>query len=316
MSGLKELRRRQKTAMIIERMTGAMKMIARARYTSMQNEVRKNSGLTQGLEDLARSILAEMGHQKTVRPVTYTKEGPSDAPWLLVVMTSDSGLCGGFNQKLIKTALEWLAVCKQGPVEVMCVGKKGFCGLHKKPGVKMHMDTEPTSLNNVLQVTTALFKEGRIRGCFVVYGKFFNILKQEPEVLQILPTTWVELNAHDPIEMNLKEVSLESSNLGDKLEEESLENKIQKRGLLTIQPDAETVLSGVLEILVQAVLKQTMCEHKLSEHAARMNAMDSANTNAKDVIRRLQIRYNRLRQDRITKEIIEIVAGSESARGF
>jgi F-type H+-transporting ATPase subunit gamma len=150
----------------------------------------------------------------------------------------------------------------------------------------------------------------------VVYGKFFNILKQEPEVLQILPTTWVELNAHDPIEMNLKEVSLESSNLGDKLEEESLENKIQKRGLLTIQPDAETVLSGVLEMLVQAVLKQTMCEHKLSEHAARMNAMDSANTNAKDVIRRLQIRYNRLRQDRITKEIIEIVAGSESARGF
>ena len=314
MSGLKELRQRQKTAMIIERMTGAMKMIARARYTSMQNEVRKNAGLTQGLQDLAGSILAEMRHQKTLRPVTYTKEGPSDAPWLLVVMTSDSGLCGGFNQKLIKTALEWLAAHKEGPVEVMCVGKKGFYGLYKKPSVKMHMGAEQTSLGNVLQTTTALFKEERIRGCSVVYGKFFNILKQEPQVLQILPTTWVELNANGPVD--LKEMSLEASNLGGELQEESSENKIQKRGLLTIQPDAETVLSGVLEMLVQAVLKETMGEHKLSEHAARMNAMDSANTNAKDVIRRLQIRYNRLRQDRITKEIIEIVAGSESARGF
>jgi len=107
MSGLKEIKRRQKTAMVIERMTSAMKMISRARYTSMQNEVRKNMGLSEILQHLAEKIAQEMRSRGEPVVSDYITDGDTKAlfqdgdtkatPWLLLVMTSDSGLCGGFN---------------------------------------------------------------------------------------------------------------------------------------------------------------------------------------------------------------------------
>lgn len=295
MSGLKEIKRRQKTAMIIQRMTGAMKMISRARYTSAQNEVRKNDGLMDVLQHLSQRIVREMDGINGEALGGYAQEGPPEAPWLLLVMTSDSGLCGGFNQKLIKTALEWLAARKNELVHVLCLGKKGLYGLQKKPGVVMFSTQEPVTIANFKDSITTSFKEGRLRGCFVLYGKFFNILKQEPEMVQILPTP----------------LGSEGQGKNQTLSGETLDEGRDTQEALVLEPDGKTVLNGVLEMLVQATLKKILEEHRLSEHAARMNAMDSAHSNASDVIRRLQIKYNRLRQDRITKEIIEIIAGSE-----
>jgi F-type H+-transporting ATPase subunit gamma len=296
MSGLKELKRRQKTAMIIERMTGAMRMISRARYTAMQNDVRKNQDICQPLKDLAHRIMATMAGDGEVCSVPYAAPGPEDAPWLLVLMTSDGGLCGGFNQKLIKAALEWLEERKNETVHVLCVGKKGMNALQKKSAITVY-SCEDLSIKWQDHVID-LFKNKKIRGCFAIYGKFFNILTQEPHLISILPFV---IQADPGLDQNYGEQNGEGQNAG-------LHN-----GLLTIEPNAETVLNSILEVLVQAFLEKITKAHTISEHAARMNAMDSANDNAKDMIRRLQIKYNRLRQDRITKEIIEIVSGSEAA---
>jgi F-type H+-transporting ATPase subunit gamma len=290
MAGLKELKRRQKTAMLIERMTGAMKMISRARYTSMQNEVRKTSGVCQDLENLAQRIMREMLAQGHVPSVAYARPGSVDAPWLLILMTSDSGLCGGFNQKLIKAATEWLNAHSDEAVQVLCVGKKGWYALQKRPGITFFAQSAEKFSPQRRAEITSMFKNGDIRGCVIIHGHFLNILKQDPRIVSVLPSVL----SHEP--------------------SESGQNDDRTYGLLSMEPNAEVVLDGILEMLVQFSLNQISVEHTLSEHAARMNAMDAANDNAKNMIRRLKIQYNRLRQDRITKEIIEIVAGSEAAK--
>lgn len=286
MAGLKELKRRQKTAMLIERMTGAMKMISRARYTSMQNEVRKTAGVCEDLENLAQHVMFEMQAQGQVPSAAYAQPGSTTAPWLLVLMTSDSGLCGGFNQKLIKAATEWLNAHSQDAVQVLCVGKKGWYALQKRPGIQFFAQTsEKLSPQRTAEITS-MFKNGDIRGCIMIHGQFLNILKQEPRIVSILPAM---------IPQDSSKISHSSHT-----------------GILSMEPNAKAVLNGVLEILIQFSLKKIASDHMLSEHAARMNAMDSANENAKNMIRRLKVQYNRLRQDRITKEIIEIVAGTEA----
>jgi F-type H+-transporting ATPase subunit gamma len=231
--------------------------------------------------------------------VPYTQQGPEDAPYLLVLMTSDAGLCGGFNQKLIKTALEWLAERKNELIHVLCIGKKGLHVLQKKPGIILSFYEE--SLGSWQDHVISLFKNKGIRGCCVISGRFLNILTQEPQILSILPA----------VVMDGGEISLD---LSRECHNGVLEQDGEPGRLMTIEPDANSVLNHVLELWIQASLKKRAQEHAISEYAARMNAMDSANDNAKDMIRRLQIKYNRLRQDRITKEIIEIISGSAAAQ--
>lgn len=314
MSGLKELKRRQKTAMVIERMTGAMKMISRARYTAAQNEMRKKGDLVCVLQNLAERIVKQITLDNKTADVAFALEGPVKAPWLLVVITSDSGLCAGFNQKIIKSALQWLEQHKNESVQVLCLGKKGLSALQKKPGIVMYPGfdsaggsgavVEKPSIHHGLSQITEVFKNRKIRGCCIVYGKFFNILKQEPEIVQILPSLLLE-SQKAGAEMPLKTAL---GTAGDHGVDASVHSK--QHHSLVIEPNADKVLDAILEIWIQTLLKNIADEHKLSEHAARMNAMDSANSNAKDMIRRLKIKYNRLRQDRITKEIIEIISGS------
>jgi F-type H+-transporting ATPase subunit gamma len=355
MSGLKELKRRQKTAMVIERMTGAMKMISRARYTAAQNEIRQKGDLIQVLQHVVKRITAQLESEDRTAMSVFTDKGPKHAPWLFVVMTSDSGLCAGFNQKIIKAALQWLDQHKHESVQVLCLGKKGASALQKKADITfftgfnglanaVDSSSEPSAsrasdhtsgnasgksvnMHEALSGICDLFKGGNIRGCSMVYGKFFNVLKQEPEIVQILPSLFLESEPdmktpmagfHEALlkpegEANGKDGgSGEADGIShDGVSPDSGQAITQEASYLIIEPNGNRVLDGVLDLWIRAMMKNIAQEHKLSEHAARMNAMDSANSNAKDMIRRLKIQYNRLRQDRITKEIIEIISGSD-----
>ncbi len=354
MSGLKELKRRQKTAMVIERMTGAMKMISRARYTAAQNEMRQKGDLIQILQHVVKRITTQLALEDQTATSVFAHQGPQHAPWLFVVMTSDSGLCAGFNQKIIKAALHWLDQHKNESVEVLCLGKKGLSALQKKPDITFFTGTGlahaseqscntlqsstvgNSSIHEALSGICGLFKGGKIRGCSMVYGKFFNILKQEPEIVQILPSLLMESGQGDITtpgksgghgafvsdgaaqEGRSKQKGLAASvsdgaSSGDQGSIGSDQNAgtIQRPSYLLIEPNGKRVLDGALDLWIRTIMKNIAQEHKLSEHAARMNAMDSANSNAQDMIRRLKIQYNRLRQDRITKEIIEIISGSD-----
>jgi F-type H+-transporting ATPase subunit gamma len=326
MSGLKELKRRQKTAMVIERMTGAMKMISRARYTTAQNDMRQKGDLIQVLQHVVKRITTQLASEDRTAVSVFTDKGLKHAPWLFVVMTSDSGLCAGFNQKIIKAALQWLDQHKNQSVQVLCLGKKGASALQKKAGITFFTGlnglvnaaqpspyssasraSEPSAgtadnasagrVHRAFSGICDLFKDGKIQGCSMVYGKFFNILKQEPDIVQILPSLLLE-----------SESSIEPSKAGV---HDSGQATAGATPYLVIEPNANHVLDGVLDLWIRTMMNNIAQEHKLSEHAARMNAMDSANSNAKDMIRRLKIQYNRLRQDRITKEIIEIISGSD-----
>ncbi len=352
MSGLKELKRRQKTAMVIERMTGAMKMISRARYTAVQNQIRQKGDLIQILQHVVKRITAQLESEDRTAVSVFADKRPKHAPWLFVVMTSDSGLCAGFNQKIIKAALHWLNQHKNESVQVLCLGKKGSSALQKKADITFFTgfnglanaskpSSEPSSrasdnssgkdgnAHEAFSGICDLFKSGKIRGCSMVYGKFFNILKQEPEIVQILPSLLLESdpNFKTPVkagfhgavvkpegEANGEDSERVGSDRADEMSKGSPESKQAAAGAtsyLLIEPNADCVLDGVLDLWIRTMMKNIAQEHKLSEHAARMNAMDSANSNAKDMIRRLKIKYNRLRQDRITKEIIEIISGSD-----
>lgn len=349
MSGLKELKRRQKTAMVIERMTGAMKMISRARYTAVQNQMRQKGDLIQILQHVVKRITAQLESEDRTAVSVFSDKQPKHAPWLFVVMTSDSGLCAGFNQKIIKATLHWLDQHKNESVQVLCLGKKGAGALQKKSDITFftgcnglanasesssepsvsrasdHSSGKDGSVHDALAGICDLFKSGKIRGCSMVYGKFFNILKQEPDIVQILPSLLLETDpkVKTPVQSSCHRLPVtpegeakgKGGGVSDRADEPSSPDSGQAAAgatsYLVIEPNANGVLDGVLDLWIRTMMKNIAQEHKLSEHAARMNAMDSANSNAKDMIRRLKIQYNRLRQDRITKEIIEIISGSD-----
>ncbi len=286
MASLKELRQRQKTVMVISRMTAAMKMISQAKFNRVQGQLRSSIESCEELKALAGRILFSLNQSHKSPDSRYLKEGPRGAPWLFIVMTSDTGLCGGFNQRLIKAAQVFIKEQGVENVEVICVGKKGVTPLEKglNPKIIQVFSHAADDLVPLKELVVGQFLDGRIRGCSLLYSRFFNILKQEPSIVQLFPMALLDHQEGDLLDA----------------------------GLMSYEPSPEGVLDEILHLLIDFSLHAFLKEHALSEDAARMTAMDSATQNAKAMIHQIKLTYNHLRQALITKELIEIISGAEA----
>lgn len=224
----------------------------------------------------------------------------SDQRHLLVAVTSDRGLCGGFNANLVKQVREKiLALEAEGKeVHLVCAGRKGRDLLRRTHGRKIWESftgitgksrVEFVDANKLTEYILEKFEAGEFDVCSLAYNEFKSVLAQPPVIQQIIP-------------FNLPET--------DEAEKASEETGV--KSTYDFEPEEEKILSALLPRNIGVQIYRALLDSSAGEQAARMTAMDNATRNAGEMIKDLTLQYNRERQAYITKELIEIISGAEA----
>jgi F-type H+-transporting ATPase subunit gamma len=296
MASLQDLRRRVRAVKNMQQITKAMKMVAAARLRRAQERVVAARPYTQKMMQILGAAARRAPDYKDPLLTGHDREdGAQGERVILALVTADKGLCGGFNTNLIKAAQEFLKDNAGAEVELVLIGRKGYDYFRRRP-VKVrreHIGITGTGKVNasdasvIAQSLIADFKsEGdRIDRVYLLYNEFKSALAQRPVVEQLLPVGHFE-----------------------KTEEKQPETLVD---YIYEQP-AEEIFSELLPKLVENQVYHALLESVASELGSRMTAMDSASKNASEVIDKLTLLMNRVRQAKITREIIEVVSGAEA----
>lgn len=286
MPGSKEIRNKIKSVQNTRKITKAMEMVAASKMRKAQERMR--AGRPYG--EKIRAICANLSHAHPEYRHPFLGNHGDIKRVGLVIVTTDKGLCGGLNTNLLRMVLQQMREWSDKKIEsqVTAIGNKGL-GFFNRAGAKVvaqvtHLGDTPhlETLIGPLKVQLDAFTSGEVDAVYLCYNKFINTMKQEPQMLQLLPLTDDRLDRTDP------------SHDWDYLYE----------------PDAATVLDELLLRYVESVIYQAVAENMSCEQSARMVAMKAASDNAKKVIDDLQLTYNKARQAAITKELSEIVGGA------
>ena len=286
MPGSKEIRNKIKSVQNTRKITKAMEMVAASKMRKAQERMR--AGRPYG--EKIRTICANLSHAHPEYRHPFLVPHGELKRVGVVIVTTDKGLCGGLNTNLLRMVLMKMREWSDQKIEsqVVAIGNKGL-GFFSRAGAKIvshvtHLGDSPhlEQLIGPLKVQLDAFKKGEIDAVYLCYNKFVNTMKQEPQLLQLLPLTDDRLERTDP------------SHDWD----------------YVYEPDAATVLDDLLLRYVESVIYQAVAENMSCEQSARMVAMKAASDNAKKVIDDLQLTYNKARQAGITKELSEIVGGA------
>lgn len=285
MASIKDLRIQIGSLKNTSKITSAMKMVATSKLKRAQDLVVDNRPYSEKLMDILSRI---MSGEEASHPLLAEREVRSAA---VVVFTSDKGLCGGFNNQLLKFYdNQKNELLKDVNLKTWVVGRKGYEHIKKsEEGVQSSLNADKLSVQNVediAQELITLYLNEEIDAIYVVFNKFENVLKQNPFISQVLPVPTVE------------KVDDSSSSLD-----------------YIYEPDTSEVLNSLIPLFVTTQLYQGHLEANVGEQAARMTAMDNATKNTKELISTKTLKMNRLRQAAITTELMEIIAGSESLKG-
>lgn len=289
MPSLKSIKKRISSVKNTRQITKAMKMVSAAKLRRAQENVVAArpyaTKLAEVLGRLAGSVPADCS------PLLQRREGASKA--LLVVVTSDRGLCGGFNANLCKAADRFIKENRSNYAElkIMTLGRKGHDFLKNRHGVwKNHANIQS---NLTFQTAVVLAREiiddylaGEYDEVHFLYNEFRSVMSQEITFTQLLPVT--------PPESDTEEV-------------------VPREYIY--EPGQAELLAELLPKHIEVQIFKTLLESVAGEHGARMTAMDSASKNATEMIGKLTLIYNRARQAAITKELMEIISGAESVKG-
>lgn len=287
MATLKQIRQRIKTAKNIQQITKAMKLVAAARLKKATDRVLEARPYADKLREFMGSLAS--GGELPKHPLMEQREVKRA---ILILVTSERGLAGGYNTSLIRKAADFIKDAGF-EVELVTVGKKGTQFFSKRGYPIHHSVTMPSagaSLDNAIEVTKVTrtaFESGEADAIFVCYSKFYSAIRQVPQLVQLLP---IEPPAA----------------------EESTDNYSHE---IDFEPNAEAVLDALLPRYFQTLVWQSLLEATASEFGARMTAMTSATDNAGKMIQSLTLKANRERQAGITKEILEVVGGAEALKG-
>jgi len=286
MAGSKEIRTKIKSVQNTRKITKAMEMVAASKMKKTQERMRASRPYVSRMLAIARHLAHANPEYR--HPFLVSRGEPKNVG--LIVITSDKGLCGGLNTNALRVALSkikaWQA--KGVGVQVSAIGNKGLGFMNRLKanvvshvvgvGDRPHLD----KLIGPVKVQLDAYIAGQIDELHLVFTRFENTMKQTPVGRQILPIA-------------------------------DLEGEVEKRAFpwdYIYEPDARTVLDGLLTRYIEAIIYQAANENVASELSARMVAMKAATDNAGTIIDELQLIYNKTRQAAITKEISEIVAGA------
>ncbi len=290
-ANLKEVRERIQSVRNTQQITKAMKMVSAAKLRRAQDAIQRMRPYANKLNAMLRNILSNLEGDAGS---SFGVERPVEKV-CIVVVTSNRGLCGAFNNNIIKSALKtieekYATVREQGNLTVLFIGKKGYDFFRKRYSdiryITEYVDLfSDLSFDHVAQVSKRLmdaFEAGEYDVIEVAYGQFKNAATQFTKTEQFLPVA--------------------------KLEQE--EESQQLRADYIFEPSKEGLLDYLVPSILQTQFHRYLLDTHASEHGARMTAMDQATENAQELLKELRISYNKARQEAITKEILEIVGGA------
>jgi len=292
MPSLKDLKLRINSTKNTQKITSAMKMVSAAKLRRAQEQAEAARPYAERMERVLGRLAASAAGRDGA-PALLAGNG-KDQTHLIVVMTSDRGLCGGFNSSIARGARKLARDLKaQGKtVKILCIGRKGRDQLRREfPGdiIGTIEDIGKPRLNFAAAESVAtriltMFEHGEFDVCELVYNRFKSAMTQIVTIQQLIPFALPAANENDPAGATYYEY----------------------------EPDELEILSSLLPKNLGMQIFRALLENNASEQGARMTAMDSATRNAGDMINKLTITYNRSRQAAITKELIEIISGAEA----
>ena len=290
MASLDDLKKRIASVKSTQKITKAMKMVAAAKLRRAQESAEKGRPYSEKMNNVILNLSSGISDKENA-PKLLSGTG-NDKVHLCVVMTSDRGLCGGFNSNIIKKAKSYFSkILSEGKeLKIITVGSKGNDQLKRMYGDKIIENISFKESKNanyfdadkVGKIVIDKFESSEFDICTIFYNQFKNVITQIPQAQQIIP-----LNSEDTKENS---------------SEESYE----------FEPDEDEILSNLLPKNISTQIFKAMLENSASEQGSRMSAMDNATRNAGEMVDKLTIQYNRSRQAAITKELIEIISGAES----
>tara|TARA_B100000886_G_scaffold167820_1_gene114779 strand:+ start:725 stop:1597 length:873 start_codon:yes stop_codon:yes gene_type:complete len=289
MASLDDLKKRIASVKSTQKITKAMKMVAAAKLRRAQESAEKGRPYSIKMNNIILNLSGGISDKENA-PKLLSGTG-NDQVHLCVIMTSDRGLCGGFNSNIIKKAKSFFSkISNEGKeLKIITVGSKGNDQLKRVYGKKIIENISFKESKNpnyfdadkVGKKIIEKFEAAEFDVCTIFYNQFKNVITQIPQAQQIIP-----LN------------NVEDKNSSD----ESYE----------FEPDEDEILSNLLPKNISTQIFRAMLENSASEQGSRMSAMDNATRNAGEMVDKLTIEYNRSRQAAITKELIEIISGAES----
>jgi F-type H+-transporting ATPase subunit gamma len=286
MASLKAIRKRITSVKNTQQITKAMKMVAAAKLRRAQEAAVAARPYAQKLEGMVHHLVTRV--ESDVHPLLRVPETESRS--LIIVVTGDRGLCGGYNTNLVRRAEQFLAE-RTGKIQILLVGRKGadhFRRRRRDAGEHLPVPTGDAAsavAREVAGKVARAFIADEIDSAYIVFSAFQSTLSQVPTLEKLLPFARAEEDATAP-------------------------------GLdYLFEPGPEEILGTLLPRLVEVRILHALLEAGASEQAARMAAMDSATRNASDMIERLTLEMNRTRQAAITTELMEIISGAEALKG-
>ena len=291
MPSLKDLRNRIDSVKSTKKITQAMKMVAASKLKKAQTIAEKGRNYSAGIEDIVRRLVVS---QEYLEHPLIGGSTESSNKTLIIVVSSDRGLCGGLNTNIIKKTRNLIRKLEneEKSVSILCIGKKGYDALSVFNKEYFNYSTKLINISDVdyLHLQNAAstiiddFHKGHFHECFILYNFFKSVIAQEVKIERLLP--------------------YDKSNYSD-FKEEDL-------SFFDFEPEEKEVLAKILPKNFIVQVYKSILESKASEQGARMTAMDNATRNAGEMIDSLSLKYNRQRQAMITKELIEIISGAEA----
>ena len=295
MASLKDLRVRINSVRSTQKITRAMQMVAASKLRRAQEQAEAGRPYADHMRRMITSLMAAMTNPDDA-PVLMVGRS-EDRVHLLVVATSERGLCGSFNTNIVRRARQRISVLTQSgkEVKILCIGKKGRDMLRRDHGQHI-IDT--IDLSNVRRLGFAdaapiaqriieMFEAGEFDECSLFFSHFKSVLTQEVTEHQLIPVVVPEASEQD--------LHLEGTN-----------------AMYEYEPEEDEILVELLPRNISVQVYRALLENAASEQGSRMTAMDNATRNAGDMIDKLTLVYNRTRQAIITKELIEIISGAEA----
>ena len=293
MPSLKDLRMRIDSVKSTQKITSAMKMVAAAKLRRAQEQAEAARPYAERMERLVRSVSGSVSGVEGSSPLLSGRG--RDIVHLVVVMTSDRGLCGAFNSSIVREARRMILELanEEKQVKILCVGRKGWSQLRRDNASAIvdlieDVGRQRLGFGDAQGVATRIlemFEGEEFDVCTIIYNRFQSAISQVVTRRQLLPFA-LEANGDEPAHTN--------------------------EHVYDYEPDESEILDVLLPRNMSVQVFRALLENNASEHGARMSAMDNATRNAGEMIDALTLNYNRTRQAFITKELIEIISGAEA----
>jgi F-type H+-transporting ATPase subunit gamma len=291
MPSLLDLRRRIRAVKSTQQITKAMKMISASKLRRAQERVIGARPFALQMQRVLNSVASRV--DPSTHPLLAEREPDSESKIVLIVITADKGLCGGFNTNTIKAASSFMVSTGARGVALGLVGRKGR-DFFRRRGFEVRFEevgifqlVRYTDAQRIAQAAIGEFTSGRASKVFVVYNEFKSVMQQRVVTVPLLP---IQMGS-DPLDARGGQTPAIN---------------------YIYEPDPARIFADLLPKHIEIQIYRALLESAAAEHAARMTAMDAASKNSGEIIDNLTLYMNKVRQAAITREIIEVVSGAQA----